>query len=192
VGSEKGVARRYAKALVNIQGEGGDYGGLDREFALVVKVLNDHAGVEKVVQDPSLARSEKAKLLSEIVQVLGLSEVMQGLIRLLIEKERFGIFREIAEGYRRFYKDRLGILEVEVRSVGSISEEQVQRVDRLVRRLTGKTAEVRLVQDASILGGLVLRMGNTVLDGSVRNHLERLRRSLVTPQLEFEGDEGGQ
>lgn len=182
--AKKGVANRYAEALVNIMADSGQFEELERQLNRFLAFQSEHPGIREVVEDPSLARADKARFIAETVELLGLGEVLKGLLHLLIHKERFAVLSEIVEEYRAQYKARLGIVEVEVRSVTPLNEGYLKRIDALVRRMTGKATEIRVVQDKSLLGGLVVRMGNTVLDGSVKNHLRRILREMThTPGL---------
>lgn len=182
--AKKGVAHRYAEALVNIMADTGAFQELEEQLNRFLGFQSEHPGIREVVEDPSLARADKAKFIGETAELLQLGEVLKGLLHLLIYKERFSILADIASEYRNQYKARLGILEVEVRSVTPLSEAHLKRIDAMVHRMTGKTSEIRVVQDPSLLGGLVVRMGNTVLDGSVKNHLQRILRKIThTPGL---------
>jgi len=160
----------------------GNYESADEQLQSFVNVMEQHRGMRGVIEDPSLSRTEKVKFIQEVCELLGLEETLQGLLLLLIQKERFGALADIARSYRRIYKERLGLLEVKVRSVIPLREDQLERISQLVHAMTGKTAEVKQVRDHSLLGGLIVQMGNTVLDGSIKNHLERIRRSLVRQQ----------
>jgi len=186
--AQKSVARRYAEALVNVVADEGDFQAVDEELQRFLAVLEKHPHMYAVVVDPSLSRGDKQKFIQEVAELLELGARTQGLLALLVHKERLAVLGDIAQSYRQQYKERLGLLEVEVRSVLPLSASQLERVDRLVHRLTGKKAEVRQVQDRALLGGLVVRMGNTLLDASVRNHLERIRRSLVSRPGESESE----
>ncbi len=184
--AQKAVAGRYAEALANIVADSGEYQGADEELQRFLNVLEQHPGMQGVIEDPSLSRSDKAKFIQEVAELLHLGQTVEGLLLLLVQKERFAALADIAGRYRQIYKERLGLLEVEVRSVIPLTPDQLERVNQLVHRMTGKTAEIEVVQDRSLLGGLVVRMGNTVLDSSIRNHLERIRRSLMGRSSESE------
>jgi F-type H+-transporting ATPase subunit delta len=178
----KGVARRYAEALVHIMEDSGDYQELDRELSTLLEIIKEHPATLDVVEDPSLARADKRKFIMELTEMLQFSETMKGLLQLLIQKERFGSLPEIAEDYRRQYKRKLGLVQVEVRSVLKLEDAEMERVRQLVKKITGKTAEIQQVQDPEIIAGMVVRIGNTILDGSVRNQFELMRRNLTRRQ----------
>ncbi len=182
--AKKGVAHRYAEALVNIMADSGAFQELEEQLNRFLAFQSEHPGIGEVVEDPSLARADKAQFIAEAAELLQLGEVLKGLLHLLIYKERYSILADIAREYRSQYQDRMGIMEVEVRSVLPLNETHLKRIDAMVHRMTGKTTEIRVIQDPSLLGGLVVRMGNTVLDGSVKNHLQRILRKIsYTPGL---------
>jgi len=164
--------------------DSGAFEELEEQLNRFLALQSEHPGIREVVEDPSLARADKAKFIAETVELLQLGEVLKGLLHLLIYKERFSILAAIAGEYRSQYKARRGVLEVEVHSMTPLSEAQLNRIDAMVQRMTGKTTEIRVIQDPSLLGGLVIRMGNTILDGSVKNHLQRILRKITyTPGL---------
>jgi F-type H+-transporting ATPase subunit delta len=98
---------------------------------------------------------------------------------LLVEKRREDVFPAVVSSYRELRDAELGVTPVSVRSAYELSSEDGAALVRALTSLTGKEVRLHARVDASILGGLVIRIGDTVYDGSITNQLATLRERLL-------------
>jgi F-type H+-transporting ATPase subunit delta len=170
------VARRYAEAVFGLAGQQNAYDtwatDLDRLAALLTMTVN-----EKALTSPAVPVGEKLNVLQ--AEAPGLQPQTMNLIKLLLHRERLGMLPQIAAAYHELLNRQRGI---EVAHVVTAIPLDAQTRSQLVARLTaysGKQIELEETVDPSILGGVIVRLGDTLLDGSVRGRLEALRRRLV-------------
>ena len=88
---------------------------------------------------------------------------------------------EMVEAFDELYRQEAGIIRAEVVVAEDVSPELENRVTQVVQKISGKTPEVLVQKDPSIIGGMKIRMGNTILDASIKTKLERLREKLIEP-----------
>lgn len=180
--TDKIIAERYAEALANVLEKPEAYQSAQEALEAFLQVQKEHPDLLEVIEDPSLARSDKAEFILSIADALELDEIMRGFLHLLVMKERFTALQQIAEVFRHICNERMGRIEVEVRSVVALSDQQLERLKIVVHKLTGREAILRTIEDPGVLGGIRVQMNSQVLDTTVAHHLEEIRRSLARKQ----------
>jgi F-type H+-transporting ATPase subunit delta len=172
------LARPYARAAFEVAREDGD-DGLDRWSRMLALLAGavEEASIADALASPARTPEGKARML---VDLLGddLSEKVVNLVRLLADNKRLELLPEIAPIYEDLKDEHQRTLEVEVVSAREIGEADLETLsDKLAARFDKKIALTSRI-DPSLLGGAVIRAGDTVIDGSIRGRLDRLADTL--------------
>lgn len=125
-----------------------------------------------------MGRDVKQKVIDEIARRMNLDREVRNLILLIVDNRRTESLRDIERAFREELNSRLGVAEAEVTSARELTENEKAELTGALSRRTGKKIEARFQQDASLLGGAVVRVGSVVYDGSVREQLSRMRKQL--------------
>ena len=175
------VASRYARALVDVVLAPSDAAEPDR-------VRRDLRGFEQVLaasdelsvalESPSISRPRKRAVIARLARLLTLSGVATNFLLVLIDHRRTPELSGILDAFDKLLDERRGILQVEVVSASRLEQRQQDDLERRLESMTGKTIGLNLKVDADLVGGLVVRLGSTVYDGSVRGQLEAIGRQL--------------
>jgi F-type H+-transporting ATPase subunit delta len=174
------VARRYAKAFVEIGVSQGQLHQLQGELSRVVDLVKENADLRRVVENPLFAPSLKAKVLVEVLGRMGATQTLQQFFRVVAESARMGVLFEIEEAVRELVDTRAGILDAHVASAQPLSEGQTGRLVASLGARTGKTIRVRWRQEPALLGGLKVQVGSTVYDASLQGQLRLLKTQLLS------------
>lgn len=178
------VATIYAKALVGAAEKSGSTAAILTELdSLVDDVLATFPKFEETVGSPRLSVEEKSELVDRVFGGKA-SEDMQTFLNVLCQHERLDCLRAIRVEAHRLQNELLGRSTVEVTTAQPLSEQQREQI---VHELQVKmSCELNLVQkiDEDIIGGIVVRVGDTVVDGSVRNQLQQMRAKAVERVVE--------
>jgi F-type H+-transporting ATPase subunit delta len=162
------LARRYAEAYFLLAQEADDIAGWREQLAAVAETLGDPAVSEALV-NPNTSLAERVR---EGLQLLeGASPEARNLARLLIERRRVGIAREILAHYDALSDKAAGVVRAD-----AALEKRIR--DSLSKQL-GSDVQTIVHSDPSILGGLVIRIGDRVIDDSLRTHLQQLQAALA-------------
>ncbi len=127
---------------------------------------------------PSFSRPRKRAVVTRLAQTLALSNVARNFLLVLIDHRRTGQLSGILDAFERLVDERRGVMQVEVVSAGELEQQQRDSLARQLETMTGKKIGLTVKVDADLVGGLVVRLGSTVYDGSVRGQLEALGRQL--------------
>jgi len=171
------AARVYAEALFEAGRDRGKLDALQSQLAQLADAVADNHDLQVFLFSPYLSSADKREGLTRAVT--GAEPELTNFLELLIEKHRmpeiFRIRRELDE----LWKKENRRLDVTVTSAVELEEAVVTRIGQQVERQTGEAVELASRVDPEILGGVVLQVGNMVLDASIRNRLEKLRKSVA-------------
>lgn len=172
--------KTYAEALFTLVTE-------EKENDLT-KVFSDLNGISdifkaepdfmKLLKVPTIPVDEKLAVIKEAFEGRVHTYVLNFLY-VLTENDRADSFSKILEYFTQLYNDRMNLADVTVTSARELSDETVEKIRARMTSVTGKTVNLTLKTDPSVIGGVVISYGNTVIDGSVRSRLERLKADIA-------------
>jgi F-type H+-transporting ATPase subunit delta len=172
------VARRYAKALLLIGKEDGQAGTYREEFEGFADLLKQEPELEQAINNPLYDAAGRKRVLQSVVGKLELSKVMSAFFSLLFDKGRFRFIHDINEFYQQLADELKGMVRASVVSAVELSEETVDKIRATLSAKTGKEVVLEIDQDSGLIGGIVTRIGDLVLDGSIRTQLLNMEESL--------------
>ncbi|MFZ9669217.1 MAG: ATP synthase F1 subunit delta [Solirubrobacterales bacterium] len=171
------IARVYAESLFAVVREKGTLDTVREQLGQFVEALRENRDLELFFFSPYFSTKEKLEGLE-----LTLSDVdpdLLNFLEMLIEKHRMPVVFRIERRFEELWKQENERIEVTVTSAFELDPAIAEQVGAEVERQTGKSVELTSRVDDSIVGGLVLQVGNMVLDASIRNSLEKLRQSIA-------------
>ena len=172
------VSRRYAKALILIGQEDGQAELYSEELEALVGLFDNQEGFEKTLTNPLINKNNRKKVLEAVLAATDLSTVMKSFLTLLFDKGRIGFLRDIAAYYRDMADELKGVVKASVTSATELSAEAVEKIKESLSKKTGKTIVLNVQQDPGLIGGVVTKIGDLVLDGSVKTQLINMRETL--------------
>ncbi len=173
------VARRYARALFQIGVDTGTYEALGQELGDLAALFEESVELRQTLVNPVFKPSEKRAILEKILPRVTPSPVVQRFALLLLDRGRIVLLASLARAYREMADAHAGRVRAVVTSATPLSAADLERVRRTLERRTKKTVMLEAQVDPSLIGGLVARVGDLVLDGSVRTQLSTLRDKLL-------------
>ncbi len=171
---------RYARAFLDVVTAAKlDTAALDKQFADFEATWDGSPELQAFFENPAVAATQKVAVLDKLNAKLGLQKELRNLLAVLINNDRIGQVHEVAAASRAELQEQLGIKQAEIVTARVLGSDERKTLMDGVAKLAGSRVEASFTEDASILGGAVVRIGSTVYDGSVRGRLERLKEILV-------------
>ena len=183
--SEGKIAKVYATALYQAAEEKGRVDEVRRDLGEFVEALDTSPELRPFLSAEDISDARKTRVLMELTD--GGDELMRNLLRLLVDKNRESELAGVYRGFVELVERAQGLVHVEVVSAVPLTEPVQQALRAKIESSLQKTVELTLTVDEEILGGLRLRIGDRIIDASVRRRLERLREMLITPMPSLEG-----
>lgn len=172
-GSE--IAKRYARALFQIAEEDNAVEAVYGELANVASAVRDNKNLMDFFANPIFDQSDKKDVLAEILAKMSVSGVTANFLNLLIDKRRMDILSDVEECFRGYRDNLLNKVRVNVKTAFPLSGEMKERLLSSLAEMTGKNVEMAVEDDRSLLGGIVVAVGDTLYDGSIRTQLSSIR-----------------
>jgi F-type H+-transporting ATPase subunit delta len=173
--STNAIARRYAKALIQVAAGQGTVEQYFSELEAFSKALVPGEEAAEFFEVPSYGIEAKREIVKELASRLGASRTIRDFMLLLLDKKRLDQLDAILESYRSFADEAAGILRSAVISAVPLSEEQVAELRRTLEKATGKKVILSVSADPRLIGGVVTRIGDKVFDGSIRTQLTKIQ-----------------
>jgi F-type H+-transporting ATPase subunit delta len=173
------VARRYARALIELGEEGKNLDAVVKDFATLAETIEQSPELRAVLDNPQISRASRKAVLAEVGLRLGVTPTTKNTIGLLTDNGRLRAIPAIAAELREEADRRAGIVRARVTSAVPLSDSYVQRLTQALEgRFKKKVVVVREI-DPALLSGVVTRIGDTIIDGSLRARLNELKSALV-------------
>jgi F-type H+-transporting ATPase subunit delta len=171
------AARRYAQAVFDIAKQTNT---LDQWLAdlRAVSGVFGRQGAATTLEDPGLKTEDQKRIIDERLAALKVQPMVANLLHMLVQRQRLALLPRIVESYQQLFNKEKGIVVADVTSAVPLDEAQQKRVVAELSKITGKSIELRVHQDPSILGGLITRIGDELIDSSVATRLSTLAQRL--------------
>jgi len=173
IGSD--IAKRYARALFDIAREENAIEAIYDELKGFSSLLAGSADLTDFFANPVFDSADKAAVMGEIIKEIKASVTTSSFLKLLVDKRRINAIGQIEECYRRYMDEVLNKVRVEVKTAFPLSKELSDRIKKQMEGMTGKNVDMVINEDPSLLGGVVIGVGDTLYDGSVRAQLNSIR-----------------
>lgn len=172
------VSRRYARALLSLGKEDGNYLKYGEELKAFSNLLKKETQARYVLQSPIYDFTSRNNLLKAILNKTGFSQTINNFIQLLLTKGRIRYLEDISLFYALLTDELSNIKRAKVTTAVMLSEDIIQRIQAALKEVVQKEVVVTVNQDPSIIGGLIAQVGDLTLDGSLRTQLKSLKESL--------------
>ena len=179
--SETGIARVYATALLEAASAADSVERTGADLREFVRALGESRSLANVVFNPQIEPEAKARILAGLMS--DGDKLAAGVLRVLLDKGRIALVGEVADQYERFVDRAARVVEVEVTTARAVGPEVESLIVERVRRSTGGEPKLTKRVDPEILGGLVLRVDDLLVDGSLRARIQQLDDRLRTADV---------
>jgi F-type H+-transporting ATPase subunit delta len=173
------VARRYAQALADVVIERREEREVRNEIQSWASMIDGNPQLKEVFANPTVVYDQKRKVLEDLISRTRIKETTASFLRVLLRNQRLAQLPEISARFGQVLDERGGVVAAEITTARPISEELKKTLHETLASATGRNVRLTFATDEKIIGGFVARIGSTIFDGSVDNHLERLAAGLA-------------
>jgi F-type H+-transporting ATPase subunit delta len=171
------IAQVYARSLFEVAEELGLLDAIREQLAQFADALGENREMATFFFSPYFSTEEKKDALHRVVE--GAEETFMSFLETLVERHRMPAIFRIRARYEAMWDDANQLLPVQVTSAVELDDQTVQNIGERIGEQMGRKVELSSSVDSGILGGIVLRVGNFILDASIRNQLNQLRKELA-------------
>jgi F-type H+-transporting ATPase subunit delta len=168
------IAKRYAKALVQLGTEEGAVDTFNAELVSLCSTLQQNPELAAILGNPAYGIEAKKEILKDIVSGMALTKTVGNFVQLLLDRNRLQFLPQIAESYSAFADELSGIIRPTLTSGLPLADSQVEAIKTALATKTGKQVVLTVRVDPSLIGGVVTQIGDMIYDGSVKTQLNRI------------------
>ncbi len=179
---EETVARNYAETLFELASRNESVPAFEAGIQAVATLIEENADVREFIETPRISSAAKKSVLGATFEGR-MPTLLVNFVKVVIDKRRQRLLRKIAGEFQNLVDEHAGRTHVEVTVARPLNETELEEVARGLSRALGKTVIPNLHVRPDILGGIVVRTGDSIFDGSVRRQIENMRRTLLAAEL---------
>ena len=171
------IARRYAKALINLAEKDLEITG--NSLAAIADVYSNSTELSEVLSDTKVSSQIKQNVLKKILKKIKVSKLVDTFTRYLLTKRRIVLLPNIERAFNLLLQEKVGRIEAGITVAQEIPEVTINKLEKAISRYSGKEVSVNITIDPAIIGGIVTRIGSVVIDGSIHTQLNQIRQSII-------------
>lgn len=171
------IADRYAQALFEVGEETQTTSELYQELKQLVDILNENKDLYNFLKSPLIGRDDKKNVMKNIFENQ-LSKNMNNFLKIVIDKDRISVIENIQESYKSLLNDKNNILEGTAITAVSLNEKEIKDLEKNLSTKYNKNVTLTNVVDETILGGVLVKLGNEEIDGTIRTRLSKMKKQL--------------
>lgn len=173
-----GIAARYASALFDLAKEGGALKALEADTAALTETLADSEELRGVISSPVVSREDQGRVIAAIGAKLGLNALTANTLALMADKRRLFVMPQLLARVADLIAEEKGEVTAEVTAARALSAAQSKKLAETLKASVGKTVKLKTTVDESLIGGLVVKLGSTMIDTSVKAKLAALQNAM--------------
>ncbi len=173
------IAERYAQAIFELGNESGDLPRISRDFRSFSDAHLASEDLRAVLKNPLISIEQREAVLRDLASRLGLTDLALNSVRVVVARHRLDALSEIAARLEELVDRQAGVVRASVTSAAALTPDFLAQLTRTLETATGKKVIVEQSVDASLIAGLVTRIGDNTLDGSLKGRLADLQQKLL-------------
>ncbi|MBN1569268.1 MAG: ATP synthase F1 subunit delta [Acidobacteria bacterium] len=173
------ILGRYARSLAEIVFEENVEPQVTEDLKTCNEIFRAVPDLLEAFHSPSIPRETKEKLLAEMMRLHPVAPITSNFMRILIQHNRIRFYPQILDSYLKSVNDRKGIVTAHVTAAAQVPPKDLKSLESKLAEIMGRLVNVEVHTDAGLLGGVVVQVGSTVFDGSIRTQLSEMRRRLT-------------
>lgn len=169
------MASRYATALFELVRDEGELESTEATLVRLEALINECSDLRKFVRSPVLSTAVQSRVIVAIAEKIGAGTLATNFLKLVTENRRLFALRDIIIGFRQLVAKSRGQVTAYITSAIPLSEAHTQNLGATLKAKTGKDITLNSIVDPAILGGLIVKIGSTMIDSSIRTKLNNLK-----------------
>jgi len=169
------LAKRYAKALVQLGSEEGLIDRFRDELSNIDRIFTANSELRAAFANPALTQDQKKAIMKELVAKAASSELVGNFLMLLVDKNRVAFLGQIVQTYEKLADEFSGVIRPVITTAFALDDSQVVAIQSALEKKTGKKVVPQMIVDKSLLGGVVTQIGDIAYDNSVKTQLKRIK-----------------
>lgn len=173
------VAGRYASALFELADDENNVATVEKDLATFLSLYDESEDLRRVVRSPVIDADQQGRALGALFDKAGIGQLTQNFFKLITKNRRLFAAPDMARAFQTLAARSRGEVSADVTSARALNDEQIAALKARLKEGMGKDVQLSLRIDPSLLGGLIVKVGSRMVDGSLRTKLANMRAALA-------------
>ena len=172
-------AERYSLALFELSEENKLLSQIEEQSLSMLNLINQSNDFSNLIKDPTMSQENLSKVINKIVEKNEFNSLFKNFLNFLIKKRRFFFIERILKSFIDTCSRKRGELKAELKSAKKLSGDEIAKITELLTRNFSSKIKLNYKHDESLIGGLVVQVGSTMIDTSIKNKLQQIENRMV-------------
>ena len=172
-------AERYSLALFELSEEKNILNQIEEQSLSILNLINQSRDFFNIIKDPTISQDDLSKVVNKLAENNGFDDLFKNFLNFLIQKRRFFFIERILKSFIEICSKKRGELIAELKSAKKLSSDEIKKItDELSTNFSSKM-KLNYKHDESLIGGLVIQVGSTMIDTSIKNKLQQIENRMI-------------
>ena len=172
-------SKRYALALFELSDESKKLEAVEEQITALLKLVSDSKDFSNLIKDPTSNQDDLIKVITKISDSFKLDNLIKNFLIFLVNKRRFFYVEQIMKSFVEICSEKRGELKAELKSAKELSSDEINKItDELTKNFSSKI-KLNYKYDKSLIGGLIVQVGSTMVDTSIKNKLQQIENRMI-------------
>ena len=172
-------AERYSLALYELSTESNVTSQIEEQSLSVLKLLEQSQDFSNLIKDPTTSQDDLLKVVNTISENYKFDQLLKNFLSFLIQKRRFFFVERILKSFIEICSEKRGELKAELRSAKQLSNEEIKQITEELTKNFSSKIKLNYKHDESLIGGLVVQVGSTMVDTSIKSKLQQIENRMI-------------
>ena len=172
-------AERYSLALFELSEENNLLSQIEEQSLSVLNLINQSKDFFNLIKDPTTSQEDLSKVINKIADINKFENLFKNFLNFLIQKRRFFFIERILKSFIEICSEKRGELKAEIRSAKHLTKEEVDKISEELSNTFKSKIKLNYNHDESLIGGLIVQVGSTMIDSSIKNKLQQIENKMV-------------
>ena len=173
------LAQRYSLALYELSSEADSLKVVEQHVSAILKLIKTSEDFYNLIKDPTIKQEDLSKVVNIIVEKNKFDTLFKNFLNFLIQKRRFFFIKSILESFIETCSIKRGELKAELKSAKNLSSDEITKITELLTKNFSSKIKLNYKHDKSLIGGLVVQVGSTMVDTSIKNKLQQIESRMI-------------
>ena len=172
-------ANRYSLALFELAEENNILSQIEDQSLSMLNLIDQNNDFQNFIKDPTISQEQLLKVINKISESNNLNSLFRNFLNFLIQKSRFFFIERILKSFIETCSRKRGELKAELRSAKNLSSDEITKITELLTKNFNSKIRLNYKYDESLIGGLVIQVGSTMIDNSIKNKLQQIENTMI-------------
>ena len=172
-------AQRYSLALYELSNEGNSLDIVEQHSSAVLKLINSSKDFNNLIKDPTGNQEDLILVINKISESFKLNDLVKNFMIFLVNKKRFFYLEKILKNFIEICSEKRGEIKAEIQSAKELSNEEIKKINEDLTKNFSSKMRLNYRHDKSLIGGLIVKIGSTMVDTSIKNKLQKIENRMI-------------